>query len=498
MDGGATPNPARAKAAEVAASAAHQPLYASRVKVYPKSVRGTFRRLKWAVLTFCLLVYYLLPWIRWDRGPGQPGQALLIDVNAPRAYFFGLEIWPQEIYLLTGLLILGAIGIFFTSALLGRLWCGYACPQTVWSDLFMLVERWIEGDRGARIRLDRQPLTLGKAARKVAKHAVWLLIALATGGAWILYFNDAPTVVRELFTGEAGTAVYAFVGLFTATTYTLAGWAREQVCTFMCPWPRFQGAMLDEHSLVVTYRDHRGEPRRNPKRVPPGEKAGDCVDCAQCFAACPMGIDIRDGQQPECIGCGLCIDACDDVMRRVGREEGLVAFDTLARLAAVSRGEPPRHRLVRPRTVVYAALLLVVGAGLAAGLLGRARVELHVLRDRAPLFVTLSDGSIRNGYTVKVLNKRREAVDYALALDGLPGAAVLVQGAGEEDGAADDRPATLHAGPDRVETFRVFVSAPRRALASEAVPVAFRLARVGADEAAPEAETDTVFIGPRR
>src|SRR5690606_3240611 len=288
--------------------------------------------IKWAVLTFCLVIYYGLPWLRWDRGPGAPDQALLLDMSGPRGYFFNIEIWPQEVYYITGLLIVGALALFLATALFGRVWCGYACPQTVWTDLFMLVERWIEGDRNARMRLDRQPTSAAKVLRKSAKHAVWLLIAAATGGAWIMYFQDAPTVVREIFTGSASGATYFFFGLFTLTTYGLAGWAREQVCTYMCPWPRLQAAMQDEHSLIVTYQGWRGETRGKHKAGQSWEGRGDCIDCGACFHVCPTGIDIRNGPQLECIGCGLCIDACDDVMGKVGRPLRLIDFVSLENL----------------------------------------------------------------------------------------------------------------------------------------------------------------------
>ncbi|HEY0438186.1 MAG TPA: cytochrome c oxidase accessory protein CcoG, partial [Phenylobacterium sp.] len=262
-------------------------LYANRVRVYPKSVRGPVRRFKWAVLVFCLGLYYLLPWLRLDRGPGRPDQAVLLDLAHERFYFFQIELWPQDIYYLTGLLIMGAVGLFLVTSLAGRVWCGYGCPQTVWTDLFMWVERKIQGDRNARMRLDLQPWSTDWLRKKALTHAVWLGIAMATGGAWIMYFNDALEMTPRFFTGQASLEVYVFFGLFTATTYLLAGWAREQVCTYMCPWPRFQAAMLDENSLVVTYRDWRGEPRGKLK----GEGHGDCVDCMACVHVCPTGID---------------------------------------------------------------------------------------------------------------------------------------------------------------------------------------------------------------
>ncbi|HET6467290.1 MAG TPA: cytochrome c oxidase accessory protein CcoG, partial [Geminicoccaceae bacterium] len=247
------------------------PLYIGRVPVYPKRVDGTFRRIKWAVLAVLLGIYYVVPWIRWDRGPGAPDQAVLIDMPGRRAYFFWLEIWPQEVYFLAGLLILAAFGLFMVTSLFGRVWCGFTCPQTVWTDLYMWVESRIEGDRNARMRLDKQPWSRDKVLKKTAKHAAWLFIAAATGGAWIMYFNDAPTVTAEIVTGDASFAVYFFFGLFTATTYLLAGHAREQVCTYMCPWPRFQAALIDEDSLVVTYQKWRGEPRGKHRKGEPWE-----------------------------------------------------------------------------------------------------------------------------------------------------------------------------------------------------------------------------------
>ena len=279
-----------------------------------------FRTLKWAALILLLGLYYGLPWLRWDRGPDAPGQALLIDMPGRRAYFFMIEIWPQEVYYLTGLLILGAIGLFLVTALAGRVWCGFLCPQTVWTDLFMWVERLIEGDRPARMKLDAAPLSAAKAGKRVAKHAAWLLIAVATGGAWIMYFDDAPTLMKEFFVGESSPAVYGFTALFTATTYVLAGLMREQLCIYMCPWPRFQGAMFDEHSLIVTYADWRGEPRGGARHGQSFEGRGHCVDCSLCVQVCPTGIDIRQGQQMACIGCALCVDACNSIMPRLATQ----------------------------------------------------------------------------------------------------------------------------------------------------------------------------------
>ncbi len=467
------------------------PLYANRVKVYPKRVRGTYRRIKWAVLILCLTVYYVAPWLRWDRGPVAPSQALLIDLPGRRAYFFGLEIWPQEVYYLTGLLILAAIGLFLVTSLFGRLWCGYACPQTVWTDLFMWVERLIEGDRNARMRLDQMPLSLGKAARKTFKHGVWLLIAAATGGAWILYFQDAPTALRAIFIGQASIESYFFVGLFTTTTYLLAGWAREQVCTYMCPWPRFQAAMLDESSLVVTYRKWRGEPRAKHKQGASWEGRGDCIDCGQCVAACPTGIDIRDGQQLECIGCGLCIDACDSVMDKVGRPRRLIAFATLASQNARGRGESAPYRLLRPRVVIYAAVLAAVAGVMSYALLSRATLGINVLHERTPLYTALSGGAVRNGYTVKIINKQHVTVVYALSLEGLPQVAITAVGVGAGGDAA--HPLALRVEPDSVATYRLYVTLPEWASKTAEQPVTFLLRSNATGELARH---QSIFIGP--
>jgi cytochrome c oxidase accessory protein FixG len=436
-------------------------LYADHVKVYPRAVRGPFRTIKWAILTVCLGIYYGLPWLRWDRGPDAPGQALLIDMSGPRAYFFNLEIWPQEVYYITGLLILGAVALFLATSLFGRVWCGYTCPQTVWTDLFLAVERWTEGDRNARIKRDAQPLSVDKLLRKAAKHVLWLLVAAATGGAWIMYFQDAPTVTRELFTGGASLATYFFFGLFTLTTYVLAGWAREQVCTYMCPWPRFQAAMQDEHSLVVTYQGWRGEQRGKHKAGEPWEGRGDCIDCQACVHVCPTGIDIRNGPQLECIGCGLCIDACDDMMRKVERPLRLIDFVSLENLNRRAKGLPTVLKLVRVRTIIYASLLLLVGAVMLVTLASRADFVAAVQQDRAPLYVTLSDGTIRNGYTVKVTNKTHAAVGLQLTIEGVKDAMMF------QAGETARRPALDFSVPsDVVSGYHVFVTVPRSQIGS--------------------------------
>ena len=487
---------------EGVAHAATSSLYADRQRVYPKAVFGKIRSVKWAVLILCLALYYLVPWLRWDRGPGMPDQAVLVDMTNARLFFFWIEIWPQEIYFLTGALILGAFALFAVSSLFGRLWCGFTCPQTVWTDLFMFVERWIEGDRNARMKLDAGPRNGIYWARKIAKHGAWALIAAATGGAWIMYFNDAPTITRQFFTGEAGVTVYFFFALFAGFTYLLAGWAREQVCTYMCPWPRFQAAMLDENSLVVTYRDWRGEPRGKAK----AEGVGDCVDCAACLHVCPTGVDIRDGQQLECIGCGLCMDACDSVMGKLGRPKGLVAFETLKNLsasAAAAATLPPGSerqqagmaarrvpRFIRPRTIMYAGALAVVALVMLGAFLLRSTLDVTVLRDRAPLFVRLSDGGIRNAYAVKIVNKTHDEAPLTLTLDAPAGLRLTVQ---DVEAAGEER-YLLSRRADGITQYRVFITAPAGARLGESTPITFRLL----DSAGrPATSQSSVFLGPK-
>ncbi len=464
------------------------PLYQGRVEVYAKAVKGQFRTIKWVGLAIMLAIYYLAPWIRFDRGPNAPDQAILVDMEGRRLYFFWLEIWPQEIYYLTGLLILAAFVLFLVTSLFGRIWCGFACPQTVWTDLFMAVERYIEGDRNERMRFDKQRWTAAKWKKRLTKHAVWLLIAFLTGGAWIMYFSDAPSVVVAFFTGQAGLVVYFFTFLFTATTYLLAGMAREQVCTYMCPWPRIQGALVDQDTLAVTYEAWRGEPRGKHKKGDSWDDRGDCVDCKQCVAVCPTGIDIRDGFQLECIGCGLCIDACNDVMAKVGRPPDLIAYDSERNQERRARGESPVYRLFRPRNLVYVGVLALVTLVMASSFLLRASTELSVIPERNPLFVTLADGSIRNGYDVKIINKDHSGRAYLLSLDDPDLAATLSTPAGESGDQL-----TLLAAADDVATHRVFVRIPAAALTAASTPITMQLTDTNTGETR---EVATVFRGP--
>jgi len=460
--------------AEASNSVFNRKLYKARVPIYPKEVHGRYRDFKWAMMALTLSIYYLVPWIRWDRGPGAPHQAVLVDMAHERLYFFFLEIWPQEVYYITGLLILAAVSLFLINALFGRLWCGYSCPQTVWTDLFIWVETRIEGDRNARMRLAAAPWSAGKIAKRVAKHAIWLLFAVATGGAWVFYFSDAPTLLHQLLTGSAGIGDYAFIGILTFTTYTLGGLMREQVCTYMCPWPRIQAAMTDREALSVTYRRDRGEPRGAHKKGDPWDGRGDCIDCNQCVAACPMGIDIRDGTQLECINCALCIDACDDVMSRIGRPRGLIAFDTEANVLRRLKGEKSRFRFVRPRTILYSLVILLVGGIMLASLVTRHTLDLGVMRDRNPDFVTLADGAVRNGYTVSVMNRTEAARDLYIDIAGIKIRTVKIIGLGDVV-----LPAKIPVEADKVRSLRVLVTVAKSDLKASDQSLTFSVRDAG-------------------
>jgi len=428
--------------------------YAVRQKIYPKLAHGTFRKVKWAVMAVTLGIYYALPWIRWDRGPNLPNQAFLLDFANQRLFFGPIEIWAQELYFITGLLILSALGLFLVTSIAGRMWCGYTCPQTVWTDLMIVVERFWQGDRNARIRLDNSRWTFEKIWKKTATHISWMLVAVATGGALVFYFRDAPTLAAELMDGEAPIVAYVFLGLFTGTTYLLGGIAREQVCIYMCPWPRIQGAMFDRDSLLISYLGYRGEPRGPHKKGQTWEGRGDCIDCKACVAVCPMGIDIRDGVQLECIQCALCIDACDEIMDRVERPRGLIAYDTFKNLDAASHHDRAPLRLIRPRTILYSAAMALVAAIMLWAWLNRTVLEINVLHDRQPLYVELTDGGLRNGYTVKILNKLHQKRTFQLSTEGLEDAGLSIVG-------FTDSAAGIDVVTDNLRALKVHVTIPK-------------------------------------
>ncbi len=462
--------------------------FAKQKRIYPKRTWGRYRKLKWVIMIITLGIYYLAPWLRWDRGPNAPDQAILIDIPHSRAYFFFIEIWPQEVYYITGILILAAIGLFFVTSLFGRVWCGYACPQTVWTDLFVWVERIVQGDRNARMRLDKQPFfSWERIWKKGITHLVWLIISALTGGAWVFYFNDAPTLMESILDGNIPDAVLGWIIALTFSTYLMAGYAREQVCTYMCPYARFQSAMFDEDSLIISYDETRGEQRGKLKDKPHNKQQGDCIDCMLCVQVCPMGIDIRDGLQMECIACGLCIDACNSVMEKINLPKGLIRYDTAHNKQARLHNKPEHFTFFRVRTFWYSSIMIVVGGIMLYSLLTREPMALHVLHDRNPIFVKLSDGSIRNGYNIKILNKTHDDRTYSITFKGIDGAKLKVQGAGEIDSN------NLPVFADSISHYRVFVTAPKQEEVRKQVKFVLRDNVTGDSD-----EIETIFVSGKQ
>ncbi|MHA7887688.1 cytochrome c oxidase accessory protein CcoG [Roseicyclus sp.] len=462
-----------------------QKLYAAREPVFPKRVSGTFRNLKWIILLVTLGIYYITPWIRWDRGPELPDQAVLLDLANRRFFFFWIEIWPHEFYFVAGLLIMAGLGLFLFTSALGRVWCGYSCPQTVWTDLFFTVERWIEGDRNARLRLWNAKWDLRKWRLRLTKWAVWLVISVATGGAWVFYFADAPTLLADLVTGQAAMVAYVTVGILTATTFVFGGFMREQVCIYMCPWPRIQAAMMDEDTITVAYRDWRGEPRGKGKTR---EGLGDCIDCNACVNVCPVGIDIRDGQQLECITCALCIDACDDIMAKVGKPRGLIDYMALTDEANERAGNPKKSvwkHIFRLRTIIYTVLWSAIGVGLTVMLFIRSDIDMTVAPVRNPQFVVLSDGSIRNTYDVRIRNMTHDETTFQVTV--VSDAPLRVELEGQEGN-------TVPVPLDTTYLQRVYVTAPAGSPAAEAERTDFRfwVEDLGTNT---RTHTDTTFFG---
>ncbi|RFP91081.1 cytochrome c oxidase accessory protein CcoG [Rhodobacteraceae bacterium 63075] len=464
-------------------------LYAAREPIFPRKVYGKFRNLKWILMAVTLGIYYITPWLRWDRGPELPDQAVLLDLANRRFYFFWIEIWPHEFYFVAGLLVMAGLGLFLFTSALGRVWCGYACPQTVWTDLFILVERWFEGDRNARLRLHRQKkLDFRKARLRLAKWTTWLLIALATGGAWVFYFTDAPTLAVDLVQGTAHPIAYTTIAILTGTTFFFGGFAREQICIYACPWPRIQAAMMDEDTLTVGYRDWRGEPRGKLKKGQLDPDQGDCIDCMACVNVCPMGIDIRDGQQMECITCALCIDACDEVMDRIGKPRGLIDYMALTDEVREREGHEPKpvwQHVLRPRTILYTTLWSLVGILLLVALFIRSDIELTVSPVRNPTFVTLSDGSIRNVYEVRLRNKHGEERPFSLSVKGDPTLRLQLEGSTNK---------TVPVPADSMRLVRTYVIAPPGSEPAESERTDIRL-WVEDSSSGERAYKDTIFNG---
>ncbi|WP_422126678.1 cytochrome c oxidase accessory protein CcoG [Thioalkalivibrio sulfidiphilus] len=394
-----------------------QEFYAKRAKVYPREVHGLFARLRTAGVLGLLGIFYGAPWLTWgDR------QAIWFDLPGRKFHVIGWTFWPQDFFLLALLLIIAALSLFFFTTLAGRLWCGYACPQTVWTEAFLWIERRIEGDRSAQMKLDKAPWGGRKLVIKGTKHTIWLVFALFTGLTFVGYFTPIAELMPRFFTFHTGGWETFWILFYGFATWGNAGFMREQVCIYMCPYARFQSAMFDRDTLIISYDENRGEPRGSRKRgVDPKQKGlGDCIDCTLCVQVCPTGIDIRDGLQCQCIGCAACVDVCDQVMDKMGYPRGLVRYTTENAM------EGKVTKVLRPRVVLYALLLLVLMAGLLYGIMSRNPVGIDVIRDRNVLFRELADGRVENVYTLKLLNKSDSLREYHVEIRGLEGAELVI------------------------------------------------------------------------
>ncbi len=412
--------------------------YEAHQKVYPREVSGRFARLRVFAVIALLGLFYVMPWARWNGR-----QAVLFDLPARKFYLFSLTLFPQDFYLLTWLLIIAALSLFFFTALAGRLWCGFACPQTVWTQIFVWMERFTEGNRSQQIKLDKAPWSANKILRKTSKQVLWISFAAFTGFTFVGFFSPIESLAAEVAALHLSSWELFWVAFYGIATYGNAGFLREQVCKYMCPYARFQSAMFDRNTLIISYDKARGEPRGSRGRgAVQLAGQGDCIDCTLCVQACPTGIDIRKGLQYECIACAACIDACDAVMDKVGTARGLVRYSTQAEI----EGRPVR--LLRPRIVVYAAALTMLTAGFAFAVAHRTPVDLDVLRDRNTLYRELDDGRIENVFSVRIINKDQRGHEFRLSSVGLANATI------------DSDAPTQHVNAEDVKTVVVRVRIP--------------------------------------
>ncbi len=449
-------------------------LYAARRKIHAREISGRYERLRVIAASALLGLFYGLPWIQW-RGQ----QAVLFDLPARKFHIFGLVFFPQDFFLLAWLLIIAAVALFFFTTLGGRLWCGYACPQTVWTKVFVAIERWCEGDRQQRIKLDRAPWTARKIVRRAGKQILWLAFAAFTGMTFVGYFSSIRGLVPSMAAASLGGWETFWVLFYGFATYGNAGYMREQVCKYMCPYARFQGAMFDRNTLVISYDVARGEPRGSRSRSADARKQGlgDCIDCTLCVQVCPTGIDIRQGLQLECIACAACIDACDGVMQRMRYAPGLIRY------ATENSMEGKETRIMRPRTLVYGALLVTLVAGFVVAVAGRQLVEVDVSRDRNSLYRQLDDGSIENVYTLRLINKDTQPHTLKLAISGL------------QDATLDSEQSEYRVAGGEILSIPVRVRAPRR-VAGGSVELQF-LARSVTDDGS-ESSAVARFVAPVR
>jgi cytochrome c oxidase accessory protein FixG len=459
---------------------AEQALYEVRQKIYPRAVRGWFAAWRWALVWATQLVFYGGAWLSWNGR-----QALLFDIAHRKFYIFGLVFWPQDIIYLTVLLVISALSLFLFTAIAGRLWCGYACPQTVYTEIFMWVEKLIEGDRAKRIRLDRSELNPEKFLRKGAKHAVWIAIALWTGFTFVGYFTPIRGLWHEVWDGSTGPWATFWILFYGFATYGNAGWMREQVCKYMCPYARFQSAMFDPDTLIITYDPARGEPRGSRARNLDykAKGLGDCVDCGICVQVCPTGIDIRNGLQYECIGCAACIDGCNQVMDKMGYARGLIRYSTEHALQRnLSRAQMFR-RVFRLRSLIYMAILVGIVIAAATSLALRVPLKVDVIRDRAAIAREVGDGEIENVYRLQIINTTEKPQRYEIAVEGLKD--IHIAG-----------PTEVEVGPasSRELPFKVRVHAEREHLSPGTHRIEFTVRALGEGEGRVKVEEKSVFI----
>lgn len=402
-------------------------LYQKRIPIFQRSIHGSFRRFKWALLTLAYGVFFGLVWLPWQRGAA-PAQALLLDIAARKFYIFDLVFYPQDLILLSVLLFIAATLLFFISSLVGRAFCGYFCFQTVWTDFYVWVEHLIQGERPARIRLYKQPWNVEKSFKLGLTHLIWLLTAFWTAFTFTAYFTYAPQLLHDFLAGQAHATAYLTIAILTASTYVAAGLAREQICTYMCPYARFQSVMYDQETLAVAYDEKRGEHQLGRAALRTGMKTqaerhaqqhGDCIDCTLCVQVCPAGIDIRNGLQYACISCGLCIDACNSIMRSIGFPTGLIRYDSELNLKQAQPVKPTLH-WKRLKVIGYGLALVVMTGFLVFNLSRRSDYEQTVNQIRSPLYVVLTDGAIRNRYQVRVSNLSKRDETYLLGVRGIP------------------------------------------------------------------------------
>jgi cytochrome c oxidase accessory protein FixG len=458
--------------------ATEQSLYEVRKKIYPRAVHGWFAAWRWALVWLTQLVFYGGAWLEWNGR-----QALLFDIAQRKFYIFGLVFWPQDIIYLTVLLVISALSLFLFTAVAGRLWCGYACPQTVYTEIFMWVEKMIEGDRPQRIRLDRGELSPRKLGLKAAKHGAWLAIALWTGFTFVGYFTPIRGLWHDVWRASAGPWATFWILFYGFATYGNAGWMREQVCKYMCPYARFQSAMFDPDTLIITYDERRGEPRGARARGADleGLKLGDCVDCGVCVQVCPTGIDIRKGLQYECIGCAACIDGCDQVMDKMGYARGLIRYSTERAMERGLDRAQTLKRAFRPRVLVYSAILWLIIIAAAASLWLRVPLKVDVIRDRAAIAREVGDGEIENVYRLQIINTTERPQRYEIAVEGLKD--IHIAG-----------PTQVEVAPasSRVVPFKVRVHAEREHLSPGMHRIEFEVRALGEHEV--KVEEKSVFI----